>query len=187
MKRGIFGGTFDPVHLGHINLAIALKEQCLLDEVMFIPAKLSPFKEKAPPVVSYEHRLAMLQLATAPIQGFRVIDDELTRKSPSFTIDIVRKLFEENLGQLHLILADDQVSSFYLWKDADLLARMAPPLVGSRVGAKVLDIPYATKVETPLFDISSTWVRSRLSKKKYCGYLVPASVLDYIEQHRLYY
>src|SRR5689334_19983851 len=108
MKRGIFGGTFDPVHLGHINLAIALKEQCFLDEVLFIPTGLSPFKEAAPPTVSYEHRLEMLKLAIAPIQGLRVIDDELNRKIPSYTIDIVRKLSQENHGQLHLLLSDDQ-------------------------------------------------------------------------------
>lgn len=186
MKVGIFGGTFDPVHFGHLNLAIALKELCLLDEVLFIPARVSPFKENTPPIASPEHRLAMLKLATQPINGFRVIDWEINHEGSSFTIDTVRKLSENSSNELHLLLSDDQVSNFYLWKEADELARLAPPLIGTRENGETLQILNAKKVKTPILEISSTLIRQRLSKKMYCGCLLPSSVLDYIERHRLY-
>lgn len=186
MKVGIFGGTFDPVHFGHLSLVIALKELCALDEVLLVPAGISPFKENAPPFASNEHRLAMLSLAVASMKGFHIIDWELSHKGPSYTIDTVRKLSQENSNELHLLLSDDQVSNFYLWKKADELARLAPPLIGTRQGGEVLQIPHAKKIITPIFEISSSLIRERLRKKMYCGHLLPSSVLDYIAQHRLY-
>ena len=186
MKIGIFGGTFDPVHLGHLNLAISLKELCNLDEVLFVPTGLSPFKENAPPAVSPEHRLAMLKLAIGQIQGFRIIDWELNQQGPSYTIDTLRRLSQEGAHELHLLLSDDQVSSFYLWKEADELARLAPPLIGTRLGSDALEIPQAKKIKTPIFEVSSTLIRERLNKKMYCGHLLPSSVLDYIAQHKIY-
>ncbi len=187
VKVGVLGGSFDPVHFGHLNLALSLKETCLLDEVLFVPAGISPFKEGAPPVVSSEHRLAMLKLAIAPIKGFRVIDWELKEKGPSYTIDTVRKLSEDPSLQLHLLLGDDHIASFQRWKEADELIRLAPPLIGTRGSADPLQqTPPGKRVNIPVLDISSTVIRDRLSQKKYCGHLMPASVLDYIAQHRLY-
>lgn len=191
-KVGILGGSFNPVHLGHLNLAVSLKEACNLDEVLFVPAGLSPFKENAPPAVAGEHRLAMLKLAIASIGGFQVIDWELNSKGPSFTIDTVRKLSEDKTLDLRLLVGEDHFASFYRWKEAEELLRLAPPLVGSR-GAEVkagagtlLKKLEEGRVTIPLFDISSTAVRERLLQKKFCGHLVPAAVLDYISLHRLY-
>ncbi len=187
VKVGILGGSFDPVHFGHLNLALSLKETCQLDEVLFVPAGISPFKEGAPPVVSSEHRLAMLKLAIAPIKGFRVIDWELMEKGPSYTINTVRKLSEAPSLELHLLLGDDHIATFQKWKEADELIRLAPPLIGTRGGDDALQHTLPGKrVNIPVFDISSTFIRARLSQKKYCGHLMPASVLDYIAQHRLY-
>jgi nicotinate-nucleotide adenylyltransferase len=187
-KVGILGGSFDPVHFGHINLALCLKESCMLDEVLFIPAGVSPFKESAPPVVSSEHRLKMLKLALAPIKEFRVIDWELNRQGPSYTIDTVRTLAEDSSLELHLLIGDDHRDSFHLWKDADELVRLAPLLIGTRGSSSEGKHQQllGKKVLIPILDISSTLIRSRLSQKKYCGHLMPASVLDYIGHHHLY-
>lgn len=177
-KAGILGGTFDPVHFGHINLALSLKESCGLDVVYFVPAGTSPFKESAPPTVSGEHRLEMLKRAIAPIPEFQVLDWEVKEKGPSYTINTVRKLAESGSMELHLLIGEDHSATLHLWKDAEELVRLAPPLVGARTNKGTVAIP--------ILDISSTMVRARLSQKKYCGHLVPASVLEYIKQHNLY-
>jgi nicotinate-nucleotide adenylyltransferase len=192
MKVGILGGSFDPVHFGHLNLAVSLKEICMLDEVLFVPTGISPFKEGAPPIASSEHRLAMLELAIAPIKGFRAIDWELSVKGLSYTIDTVRKLSEDSSLELHLLIGDDHRVSLHRWKDADELIRLASPLIGTREGeetfkqSSLLKTLQGRQVKIPVFDISSTFIRGRFSQKKYCGHLVPASVLDYIRQHNLY-
>ncbi len=182
-KVGILGGSFDPVHFGHLNLSISLKETCMLNEVWLVPAGLSPFKQETPPSVSSEHRLAMLKLATSHIPGFRILTDEIERNGPSYTIDTVRKLSEDKSLQLHLLLGDDQVPHFHLWKDAEELATLAPLLIGTREN---LEGTLGKRIKIPIFEVSSTLVRQRLKNKLYCGHLVPASVLDYIAQHHLY-
>ncbi len=181
-KVGILGGSFDPVHFGHINLAISLKEACDLNEVLFVPARISPFKTEAPPVASSEHRLNMLKLAISGILEFRLIDWELDAEGPSYSIDTVRKLSEDPSLELHLLIADDQAGSFHLWKEAEELSKLAPPLIGMRRTSR----DQKGGVKMPVLEISSTFIRERLSQKKYCGHLVPASVLDYIARNNLY-
>lgn len=185
-KIGIFGGSFDPVHLGHLNLAISIKESCQLDEVIFVPANVSPFKAGTPPIAPPEHRLAMLKIATASIKEFTVVDWELREDGPSYTIDTVRKLSQDPSSQLHLILGDDQVTSFHLWKEVDELMRLSPSLIGTRSSQDEKSLLQGQWVKIPIFDVSSTVIRERLSQKKYCGHLILSSVLDYIYQHHLY-
>lgn len=189
MKKriGLLGGSFDPVHLGHLNLAINLKESCTLDEVLFVPAGLSPFKQQTPPFAAPHHRLEMLRLAIEEIEGFHLLDWELRELGPSYTIDTVRRLSEDTHLELHLLLGDDHLSTFHLWKEVEELAKLAPPLIGTREGGTDIEIPGAQKMRIPIFDISSTIVRSRLAERKYCGHLVPLVVLNYIKQHSLYF
>jgi nicotinate-nucleotide adenylyltransferase len=190
-KVGILGGSFDPVHFGHLNLAICLMESCGLDEVLFVPTSLSPFKENAPPKASPEHRLAMLKLAIDPIKKFRILDWEIHNKGPAYTIDTVRRLPQD---ELHLLIGEDHLSSFDRWKEVDELIQLAPPLIGAREtvsGHSSLPPELEKKlrskrIKIPLLDISSTNVRERLTQKKYCGHLVPALVLNYIQQNHLY-
>jgi nicotinate-nucleotide adenylyltransferase len=186
---GILGGSFDPVHFGHLNLAISLMESCLLDEVFFIPANVSPFKECAPPVASSEHRLAMLKLAISALKECRIIDWQLEKEAPSYMIDTVRRLTEDPSLKLHLLLGEDHSASFHKWKQADELVRLASPLIGARssLAQSLPDVIFkAQRVEIPVLEISSTVIRSRLDQKKHCEHLVPASVLDYIRQYDLY-
>ncbi len=169
MKVGVLGGSFDPIHIGHLHLALSLKESAHLDKVFLVPARLSPFKEGSPPHASAEDRLAMVCLAVASIPGFEVLDWEIRREAPSYTIDTIRHLRQDPSLQLHLLIADDQLETFSLWKEVEELIKLAPPLVGARS-----------------FDVSSTEIRARLQKKAYCGHLVPAPVLEYIERNHLY-
>jgi nicotinate-nucleotide adenylyltransferase len=176
-KIGIFGGSFDPIHFGHLNLAIQMLERAPLDEILFCPALYSPFKEHHRPVASPEHRLAMLKLILTPF--FRVTSIELDRPGPSFTIDTLRELGCEK-GGYQLLLSEESAAQLHAWKDSSEIVKLAPPLVGSRTGEG------KHTIQTPLFDISSTEVRRRLKKKLYCKHLVPSIVLDYIEEFGLY-
>jgi nicotinate-nucleotide adenylyltransferase len=180
---GILGGSFDPVHFGHINLAINLMETCALEEVLFVPTRLSPFKEHSPPSAPAKMRLELLKLALAPLKNFRIIDWEVEGKGPAYTIDTVRKLAQDASAQLHLLLGEDHCQTLLQWKDAEELMRLAPPIIGARAIQKIR-LPGA--VEIPLFDISSTMIRKRLAEKKYCGHLVPANVLEFIYQNKMY-
>ncbi len=187
-KVGLMGGTFDPIHLGHLNMAIGLMESCGLGEVLFSLTPLSPFKTDAPPRASLEHRRAMLELALAPIPQFSILDWESEVKGPAYTIDTVRRLSQNSSLELHLLIGEDLVSSFSQWKDWEEIIRLAPPLVASRMtlNANSDRLKDLKRCPIPLFDISSTVIRERISQKKYCGHLLPALVLDYIEQHAIY-
>ena len=182
MKRkiGFFGGSFDPIHFGHLNLAIQMLEKGGLDQILFCPALISPFKSDHRPVAPAQHRLAMIKLVLEPF--FDVTSIELDRKGPSYTIDTLCALNQEN-SEYRLILSDESAEDFSRWKESEELFRLAPPLVGSRTGG--VNGHFQT-IQTPLFDVSSTVIRQRLATKKYCKHLVPSIVLDYIDKFGLY-
>ncbi|MBI2743669.1 MAG: nicotinate (nicotinamide) nucleotide adenylyltransferase [Chlamydiales bacterium] len=195
-RIGLFGGSFDPIHFGHLNLALSLIENGSVDEIIFCPAHTSPLKKDEPPSASNEARLKMISLAIAPIKEFSLLDWEIKRAPPSYTINTVRHLLaqEENRGaELRLILGDDALHTLMRWKEVEELLRLAPPLIGSRLGDFLTEIPSSliqtvknSLVHIPVLEISSTEVRSRLRQKKFCGYLVPSKVLDYIAENNLY-
>jgi nicotinate-nucleotide adenylyltransferase len=189
---GFFGGTFDPIHFGHLNLAIELKERAGLDKVLFCPARCSPFKSSAPPIASPEARFAMVEAAISGIEGFQATRLEIDRQGPSYTIDTLRQLAAPDL-QFRLILAEEALPRFHLWKEAFELLRLAPPLIGARGKRKAPPLSHRTGpllarglVPTRILEISSTEVRERLSQGLYSGHLVPQKTLDYITAHRLY-
>jgi nicotinate-nucleotide adenylyltransferase len=188
-KLGLFGGTFDPIHFGHLNLALELLEKEGLDEVLFCPARTSPFKKTHPPLASPEDRLAMVKLAIEGISAFRLSTLELARSGPSYTIDTLRALRAPDV-QLYLLLSSDALEDFHLWKEADEILELSRPLIGARTGfLSPQKIPEALQkgiISTRALDISSTEVRDRLKKRLYCGHLLPAKVLDYIQKHHLY-
>lgn len=186
-KIGIFGGSFDPIHFGHLSLALQLSEIHHLDEVLFIPVFCSPFKKEAPPAASPEQRMEMLRLALAPIPSFRISTLEIARNGTSYTIDTLRLLHSPE-SQLHLLLSDEAASHFLQWKEPEEILRLAPPWIGGRSSSKANLPPSLQKYFTPtqIFEVSSTEIRARLRKKLYCGHLIPAKALDYIQAHHLY-
>lgn len=200
-KIGFFGGTFDPIHFGHLNLAIQIMEIHRLDQVWICPAYRSPHKKEDPAPVLEEHRLAMLALAISPLNRFKLLDVELNRPGPSYTIDTIRFLLQEAKQQgavphMHLILGEDALEGLSAWKEVEELVKLAPPLIGSRqagqISSPIFHSPALEQViqkgrtSISMMEISSTLVRKRLEKRLYCGHLVPDSVLEYIYKNKLY-
>ncbi len=180
---GFFGGSFDPIHYGHINLAIQMLEKGGVDEILFCPAFCSPFKTESPPVASGTHRLEMIKRVIAGVPEFRVSSMEIERQEPSFTVDTLRRLPQDGV-RYRLILSSDSARSFWGWKEPEEIFKLAPPLVGLRGGEPV---PTGFEaIHMAQFDISSTEIRERIKKKIYCEHLVPTIALDYIVEHRLY-
>lgn len=195
---GFLGGSFDPIHNGHINLAFQMMEIHKLDGILFSPARCSPFKEKKPPNASYLDRYEMLKIAIADIDDFHLTDIE-SREGLSYTIDTFMLLSgnsEYREKDFQLIITEDTAKLFYKWKKADKLIEMAPPLIGKRTGQPLDFTNYPSSslapllkkglTDTSIIDISSTEIRLRLKKNLYSSHLMSPKVLDYIYNHDLY-
>lgn len=194
-RVGIYGGTFDPVHLGHVALVCELAERHELDLVLIIPAAVNPHKK---PPTSAIHRLHMVQEAFSAVPNVQVLAIELERDGPSYTIDTVHELFEKGVLEkgdlLFLLMGQDQLQTLSSWKAPEELFQLAAPLIASRKivpGSHELAPTLAQWVdkgmtETPLFDISATRIRERLKKGLFCGHLLNKHVYNYIEKHHLY-
>lgn len=193
MKVGFFGGSFDPIHLGHLNLAIRILEAQQLDRVLFCPALVSPTKILHPPQAAAYHRLNMVRMSLEGVPGCVPYEAELSRPPPSYTIDSVRQL---EAAQCFLILAEDAAYGLDQWKDVEELLSLARPLIGTRSGGDQTKLerlrPSIRQHVTdglcsiPLMDVSSSEIRDRLKKGLCCAHLLPAKVLDYIHQNGLY-
>jgi nicotinate-nucleotide adenylyltransferase len=176
-KIALFGGSFDPIHFGHLNLAIQMQENHQLDRVLFCPAHISPFKQEEPPCAAPRHRQAMVERAISAIPSFALLDEELRRKGISFTIDTMRYLRKEYPdAALFFILGEGR--GLDKWREVDALLKLASPLVGARYAAEGAPIS--------IMEISSTKIRARLKMQKYCGHLVPEKTLNYIYEQKLY-
>lgn len=198
-KIGILGGTFDPVHLGHINLAIDAKAQAGLDKVIFVPAKLQPFKLDKN-VTAGEHRLAMIKEAIDGIDGLEVSPYELEAEGISYTYLTVRAM-KKRFGtdaRLYFITGTDSFLKIETWKNTEELIRSCSYIIGTRPGYRKqeLDIcierirrDYNTEViniDNTQFDISSTEIRKRLESGLPCSDLIPEKTERYITANGLY-
>ena len=183
-RVGVFGGTFDPVHVGHLAIAHAALESVPLDRVLFVLAKRSPLKERGP-VASEGDRLRMLELAIANEPRFAVSRLELDRDGPSYTVDTLERLAGKD--ELFLILGSDALADLARWKDPDRIARLATLVVAERPGApdRVGDAPIV-RFDAPRLDISSRELRARAARGRSLRYLVPEPVLQHIEARGLY-
>ena len=197
-KVGIFGGSFDPIHFGHLAIALALKEAHKLDEVLFIPANVNPKKQESV-LTPAEHRLNMLKIALKDVPGCTVSTIELDREGPSYMVDTLQELKKKRAYKncaLYLLMGEDLLSQFSEWKEPHEIASLSQPLVARRHGVGFFGawfedpilkpIVFKGLTDTPLFDISSTDIRKRIKEDLYCGHLVDKEVLRYIKQHKLY-
>lgn len=200
-RIGIYGGSFDPIHFGHLNLAIEMIEKRNLDEVWFCPAFISPHKLDEKPT-SGEHRVNMLTLAIENEPRFRILDTEIKRQTPSYTIDTLQEVLATQSNrtdpdQFSLILSDEALPGFFYWRQPEEIVRLVPLLIGSRESffsteelkgdTAIFEAIEKGMTQTRMMEISSTDVRERIFHRRYCDHLVPAKVLDYIHTHGLYF
>jgi len=187
-RRAVFGGSFDPVHYGHLWVAEALCELERLDEIVFVPAARSPLKGRAH--ASGAQRLAMLRLAVRGNPRFRTSDLELRRGAPSYTIDTVRALAARWGGRPRVVVGGDALLELHTWYEADALLREARIVVFARPGAeaaaaraRALGVRYHATIVSPL---SSQAIRAHARRGRSLRYLVPDAVRSYIEDAGLY-
>lgn len=198
-KIGVFGGSFDPIHYGHLLMAEQCREQARLDVVVFIPANQSPLKSHAP-LADPRHRLEMLKLATSGNDAFVIDELELERQGPSFTVDTLRELASRTPeNELYLIVGSDALKDFAQWREPGEILKLARPLVVARPGEAVsLEglRPFVStsrwpqiepgRIESPLSEISSSEMRRRVRDGRSIRYMTPRAVEMYIHTNRLY-
>jgi nicotinate-nucleotide adenylyltransferase len=193
MKVGIMGGTFDPVHTGHLIAAQFACEQAELDEVWFMPTNVSPHKEQGPKA-SPEQRWEMVCLATQGHPRFRPFDMELQKGGISYSIDTVNELLKQYPGiHFYYIIGADMVQFLPKWYKVDELVKLITFIGLQRPGytldMSLLPEPVRQAVilaEMPLIELSSTLIRKRQAEHKSIRYLVPDRVCDYIEVSGIY-
>jgi len=200
MRLGLFGGSFDPVHFGHLLLAEICRQQCRLDQVWFLPAAVPPHKKDRALTPAAE-RIEMLELATAGHDAFRVHRDEIDRGGVSYTIDTLRQVRQElPQSELFFIMGADMLHDLPHWRQARQVCRLAVPIAAHRPGASPPDFECLRgvasperieqfrrhQVEMPQIDLSSSEIRRRVAAGESIRYQTPRAVEKYIETHRLY-
>jgi nicotinate-nucleotide adenylyltransferase len=191
MRIAMFGGSFDPPHLGHLIFAEHACDALALDRVLFVPAAHSPFKSSTQPD-NLEHRLAMVRFALAGNDRFSLDLTEIERGGTSYTVDTVQTLhalYPDAI--LHVLMGQDAFEEFEQWKNPETIVACATLGVGRRPGfprieRKHLFADHAVFFDSPLIDVSSSAIRRLVSQRQSVRYLVPDAVLQYIEQHGIY-
>jgi len=199
----LFGGTFDPVHNGHLIAARAVAEQCGYRKITLVPSAMAP--HKGPPAASDADRLAMLKLAVAGQDIFDISEVELRRSGPSYTVDTLRELQQASgrNDRIHVVIGADMLADLPNWHKAWEVVKLARFVVAARPPwhkemdsvAEVLSHRFGRKVAggllagvhtTPLIDISSSDIRIRVNRGLSIRYLVPDAVEEYVMSHGLY-
>jgi nicotinate-nucleotide adenylyltransferase len=184
---GLLGGSYDPVHNGHLIVGQVAAERLGLDSLRFMPAREQPFKQGQHGAAA-EDRAAMLELAVANMPGMAIETIELSRPGPSYTVDTLRALrAREPAAEFTLLLGADAAADLHAWREAPEVPRLARVVVFARPGAAVPATPaIARTVEVPAIDISATAIRQRVREGRSIRHWVPDAVAEYIAWHRLY-
>lgn len=186
-RVGLFGGTFDPVHLGHLILAEAALEELDLDRIIFLPAATSPFKQERPPGASNTQRLEMLRKAVAGEPRFSVDDRELHREGPSYTIDTVRSMLGDHPGVRFLFLIGaDNLKDLTRWHEIGELRNLVDFAVLDRGEGSDLADECGFPVVRRRIDLSSTEIRMRSARGLSIRFMVPGEVYEQIMTEALY-
>ncbi len=200
-KIALFGGTFDPVHLGHTTVAADALEHITAEKIVFVPAKRSPLKGSLPRA-SDNHRLNMISLAIAGERNFQVSDYELKRPAPSYTLETIRK-FQSDYGSetsIHWLIGADSVDDLEYWYKITELIDACNLTTMYRAGCEPPDFTKFEKtwgrqrieklqrniIQTPLVDISSTEIRDIIAKNGDFSKMLHPAVADYIRKNGLY-
>jgi nicotinate-nucleotide adenylyltransferase len=186
---GILGGTFDPIHLGHLALATEVHKHFDLHEIRFIPCHQSPFKEQ--PIATDEQRLAMLKLAIQNHPKFTIDDRELRRKDISYTVDTLKSIHQETDAKLYLIMSQDAFSQFNKWHKWQEIIQLADLIVANRPNShpithdELKNLSIHT-INIPPNRISATEIRQLIKTGQDASSLVPKLVWEYIVKNKLY-
>jgi nicotinate-nucleotide adenylyltransferase len=184
---GLFGGSFDPVHHGHLIVARVAAEVLGLDALRFVPVRQQPFKQGRHGAAP-EHRAAMLDLAVAGSPGFAVERSELDRPGPSYTVETLRAIHAREPGiRLALLIGADAAAELPAWREAEEIPSLATVIVFARSGMPVPSCPLVRRtIEVPGIEISATEVRRRVREGRPIRYWVPEPVAEYVRHHGLY-
>jgi nicotinate-nucleotide adenylyltransferase len=191
-RVGIFGGTFDPPHLGHLVAASEAAVRCGLDEVVFVPTG-DPWQKNHRTITDAAHRLAMTRLAVEPDPRFRVSTCDVDRPGHTYAVDTVADIRAEYElpVELHFIIGADSLENLHTWHRVDELGRAVKFIAVNRPGhsRRGADVSFGVDVEfvdAPGVAVSSSECRRRVAEAEPIRYLVPDSVGDYITEHGLY-
>ena len=186
-RLGILGGTFDPIHYGHLVLAEEVKDSLRLDRVLFVPAFLPPHKP-SDRILSAHHRAKMAALAIRGNRDFKLSRVELSRRSVCYTVETLKSLRKANPGaSLFFIAGSDSVGELSGWRESQTIFSLCTFVIAKRPRFPLSGVPFGCRVvEIALLDIASSDIRARVAKGRSIRYLVPESVRRYIKRHNLY-
>lgn len=190
VRTGVFGGTFDPVHMGHLIIAEEAVARLRLERVLFVPAS-RPAHKRARAITPMEHRVAMLRIATKGNDRFHVSRIEAGRAGISFTAHTLDALTRRGAGDLYFIMGQDSLEEFHSWHDPDRIARLARLVVFPRGEGELSSLGPSLRrrvlfLHPPRIGISSTEIRRRLRRGLSVRYWMPDRVLAYVKRHGLY-
>lgn len=185
-KIGILGGTFDPPHHGHLLIANEALHGIGLDEIWFLPNQEPPHKQKSG-LITNEDRLYMLELVTKKVPNFRIETIELERQGPSYTYDTMKKLKDIYPDfQFYFIIGADMVEYLPKWHKVDELMEMVSFIGVNRPNYENQTNFPINHLDVPEFAVSSSLIRERIREGKTIRYLLPDSVIEYLEEKNLY-
>ena len=191
MKVGLFFGTFNPIHIGHLIIASYMVEFSDLEEVWFIVTPESPFKQKTT-MLSNHHRLAMVNLAVENYSKLKVSDIEFKLQQPNYTINTLVHLEEKfPNNQFCLIMGEDNLKGFHKWKNYETILQHYELYVYPRISEGKTEHQFynhqkINKVNAPIIQISSTFIRKAIKEKKDIRAMLPANVWKYIDEMNFY-
>lgn len=200
MRIGIYGGSFDPVHYGHLLLAECCREQCHLDRVWFLPAAVPPHKKNRS-LAAAKARVEMLELAIAGHDAFRVSTLELDRGGVSYTVDTLQQIkYEQPGSKLFFLMGADSLADLPTWREPQRICQLAIPVVVHRARSAApdwtswrgilepgrLEEIRQHAVTMPIVELASTDIRSRVRRGRSIRYRTPRAVEKYIETNQLY-
>lgn len=195
LKLGIMGGTFDPIHMGHLACAEIAHDACGLDEVLFVVAGQPHFKQ-GQELAAAEDRLAMVRAAIADNEAFSATDEEIVREGITYTADTLAILARKRPdAELFFIMGTDSLVTLPTWREPERIAKLARIICVSRPGSFIDEILKERLdrlgfevifVEAPLLDISSSEIRARVARGQTVRYLVPEAARTYLERASLY-
>ncbi len=189
MHIGLFFGSFNPIHIGHLIISNYMANYTDIDQLWLVVSPHNPLKNKVELIYMYD-RLEMAKLATEEINNIKVSDIEFRLPQPSYTIDTLAHLQERYPEhKFSLIMGSDNLNTLRKWKNYELVLRDYHIYIYPRPGAltsEFISHPSVIITQTPLMEISSTFIRNAIKEKKSVRYFVPDSVLDFIDSKNLY-